>query len=107
RAADGGTGWILGRGWDQNDWPDARWPEKRALDAAAPERPVFLTRIDGHAAWANSRTLAIAGITRDTPDPPGGRLLRDAGGEPTGVLIDTAQQLVRRHVPPPGDEALR
>ena len=62
---------------------------------------VVLERIDGHASWVNSEALARAGITATTPDPPGGRLLRDGGGAPTGVLIDNAQQLVTRHVPPP------
>ena len=93
--------WVIGRGWDQNDWPDARWPTRAALDRVAPATPVALERIDGHASWVNSRALAVSGVTRETPDPPGGRLLRDAGGEPTGVLIDTAQQLVTRSIPPP------
>lgn len=91
--------WVLGRGWDQNDWSVKQWPTRADLDRAAPSHPVFLTRIDGHAAWANSRALALAGISRETKDPPGGRLLRDASGEPTGVLIDTAQALLARHIP--------
>ena len=107
RAASGSSGWIVGRGWDQNDWPDPVWPTKAALDAVAPDRPVFLRRIDGHAAWVNSRALAVAGVTRETPDPPGGRILRDERGEPSGVLIDTAQALVSRRIPPPDDAALR
>ena len=93
--------WVIGRGWDQNDWPDARWPTRAALDRIAPDTPVALERIDGHASWVNGRALAVAGVTRATPDPPGGRLLRDASGEPTGVLVDTAQQLVTRSIPPP------
>jgi predicted amidohydrolase YtcJ len=101
RAERPGEGWVVGRGWDQNDWAVAAWPARQDLDAVAPDTPVFLVRIDGHAAWANSRALAIAGITAATPDPDGGRLLRDAAGEPTGVLIDTAQRLVARHIPPP------
>ncbi|HEX7086113.1 MAG TPA: amidohydrolase [Vicinamibacterales bacterium] len=107
KAASGAGGWIVGRGWDQNDWPDPAWPTRAALDAVAPDTPVFLRRIDGHAAWVNSRALAVAGITRETPDPPGGRILRDAQGEPAGVLIDTAQALVSRQIPPPDDAALR
>ena len=94
-------GWVLGRGWDQNDWPVAEWPTRAALDAVAAQTPVVLERIDGHASWANTRALEIAGITRGTADPVGGRILRDAGGHPTGVLVDTAQRLVSRHVPAP------
>lgn len=93
--------WILGRGWDQNDWPIKKMPHRRDLDAVVSDRPVYLTRIDGHAAWANSRALEIAGITRDTPDPEGGRILRDAEGNPTGVLIDSAMNLVRSVIPEP------
>ena len=99
-AGRGDASWVIGRGWDQNDWPDPQWPTRAALDAVAPQTPVYLTRIDGHAAWVNSRALAAAGITSATADPPGGRLLRDASGEPTGVLIDTAQALVEQHIPP-------
>ncbi len=96
-----GNGWVTGRGWDQNRWPGKAWPTRAALDAASPDRPVLLERVDGHASWANSRALAAAGITADTPDPPGGRLIRDAAGAPTGVLVDGAQELVSRVVPEP------
>lgn len=93
--------WIVGRGWDQNDWPVAVWPTRQDLDRVAPDTPVLLVRIDGHAAWVNSKALALSGITAATADPDGGRILRDATGAPTGVLIDTAQGLVTRHVPQP------
>jgi predicted amidohydrolase YtcJ len=93
--------WISGRGWDQNLWPGAAFPSRASLDRAAPDRPVALVRVDGHATWANSRALGIAGIDRHTADPPGGWLVRDAAGEPTGVLVDTAQELVRRVEPRP------
>jgi predicted amidohydrolase YtcJ len=93
--------WIIGRGWDQNDWPAKTWPSRRDLDRVAPDHPVLLTRIDGHAAWVNSRALALAGITQATPDPPGGRIIRDPAGAPTGVLIDGAQQLVAARIPAP------
>ena len=91
--------WVLGRGWDQNDWPSRRFPTHHALSEAAPDRPVYLTRIDGHAGWANRAALDLAGVDRQTPDPPGGRILRDEQGEPTGVLIDRAQGLVTAKIP--------
>ena len=103
RAAGTPTGaWIPGRGWDQNRWPGAQFPTRASLDLAAPGHPVALVRIDGHAIWANSAALRAAGIDRHTADPPGGRLERDASGEPTGILVDTAQDLVRRVEPRPG-----
>lgn len=99
--------WITGRGWDQNDWPEKDFPHHSALSAAVPDHPVYLTRVDGHAGFANARALEIAGLSRETPDPPGGRIIRDAQGDPTGVLIDAAQGLVRRHVPEPSKERQR
>jgi len=92
--------WILGRGWDQNDWPDKQWPTHDRLSAASPDNPVYLTRIDGHAGLANRKAQEIAGLTKSTPDPPGGRILRSAAREPTGVLIDRAQALVSSKIPP-------
>jgi predicted amidohydrolase YtcJ len=93
--------WIVGSGWDQNDWVDPRWPTAAALDRVAPENPVFLTRIDGHAAVASTSALGQAGITAATADPPGGRILRDSDGRPSGVLIDAARTLVSSHIPRP------
>jgi predicted amidohydrolase YtcJ len=93
--------WLLGRGWDQNDWPEKAYPTAADLDAAFPERPVWLERIDGHAGWANS--TAMRAVTRELGgdwQPDGGRILR-AGGKPTGVFIDTAVTLVEAAVPPP------
>jgi predicted amidohydrolase YtcJ len=98
--------WIVGRGWDQNRWAVTDWPAPGPLDLAAPENPVFLTRIDGHAALASRRALAAAGVTRETPDPPGGRLIRDASGVPTGVLVDRAQAIVAERVPQPSHAQL-
>jgi predicted amidohydrolase YtcJ len=99
--------WIVGRGWDQNTWADTAWPTAATLDAVSPAHPVYLSRVDGHAALVNTAALNLAGITRDTPDPPGGRIIRDDEGTPTGVLVDAAMGLVSRHVPPPSATALR
>ncbi len=95
--------WLMGRGWDQNDWAGQRWPTRASLDAVHPKTPVFLVRIDGHAAWVNSEALRRAGITAATEDPPGGRILRDEQGEPTGVLIDNAMDAVTAKIPAPTD----
>src|SRR5262245_55085118 len=96
--------WLGGRGWDQNRWLEREWPTRASLDRAAPHHPVALTRIDGHATWANSAALAAAGIDRATQEPAGGRILKDTRGEPTGVLIDTAQHLIQRAEPRPSPE---
>ncbi len=99
--------WLLGRGWDQNDWPERQFPTAADLDAAFPDRPVWLERVDGHAGWANS--AALRAVQRDLAgewQPEGGRILRAAEGRPTGVFIDAAATLVDSVVPPPG-EALR
>jgi predicted amidohydrolase YtcJ len=93
--------WVLGFGWDQNLWPDKRFPTNRTLSAAVADRPVLLRRVDGHAALANARALATASITAATPDPPGGRIVRETSGRPTGVLLDTAEALLDRAVPAP------
>lgn len=91
--------WIRGRGWDQNDWSDQRFPTHEALSRAVPDNPVYLTRVDGHAALVNAKAMELAGITAATKDPQGGRLIRDAKGNPTGVLVDAAQGLVGRVIP--------
>ena len=91
--------WIMGRGWDQNDWSRKDWPTHEALTAVSPNNPVYLVRIDGHAALANSRALAVSGVTPSSPDPVGGRILRTVSGAPTGVLIDAAQDLVELRIP--------
>ncbi len=93
--------WITGRGWIEEDWPTKRFPTRQDLDRVAPEHPVFLTRADGHAAVVNSLALKIAGITATTPDPQGGQILKDRRtGQPTGMLLDRAMTLVRKHLPP-------
>ncbi|MFN3202546.1 MAG: amidohydrolase [Bradymonadia bacterium] len=103
-AAEAAEGqWITGRGWDQNLWPGGAFPTHEILSAAVPDRPVVLTRVDGHAIWVNARVLQHAGINGQTPDPQGGQILRDASGQPTGVLIDSAVDLVRQKMPEPSE----
>ncbi|WP_163989450.1 amidohydrolase [Pyxidicoccus caerfyrddinensis] len=95
--------WLIGNGWDQNDWPEKAFPSRTELDAKYPTTPVALTRVDGHALWVNSEALRRAKIGRDTKDPAGGRILRGPDGEPTGVLVDNAMDLVFAVLPPPSE----
>jgi predicted amidohydrolase YtcJ len=97
--------WVTGRGWFYGAFPGGM-PHKDLLDAAVPDRPAFMTGYDGHTGWANSKALAAAGITRDTPDPQDGVIARDAKGEPTGVLKEAAMGLVRRLIPRPSEDEL-
>ena len=99
--------WIRGRGWNQVLWPGKNFPTAAQLDNEVNDRPVWLERIDGHAGWANSRALELAGITRDTVSPLGGEIIKDADGEPTGVLIDNAMNLVFKVIPDPSGTELR
>ncbi len=99
--------WITGYGWDQSLWPDRRFPTAEELSEVVPDRPVFLRRVGGHAAWVNLKALQLAGIGPDTPDPPGGEILRTPDGRPTGVLLDEAMGLVSRILPPPTEQDLR
>ena len=92
--------WIVGRGWDQNDWDSREFPTHQALSAAVPRNPVYLERVDGHAALANAMALQLAGVDRRTEDPDGGKIIRDADGNPTGTLIDEARLLVASAIPP-------
>ncbi|MCA1829078.1 MAG: amidohydrolase [Myxococcales bacterium] len=94
--------WIRGGGWDQNLWPSHDFPGRELLTAATPKHPVALARVDVHALWCNDFALQAAGIDSKTPDPPGGRILHKEDGTPTGVLIDTAMDLVRRAFAAPG-----
>ena len=98
-------GWISGGQWDAH--AIGQIPDRSMLDTISPKNPVLLSDTSGHSAWANSRALAIAGVTADTPDPEGGIIERDSGGEPTGILREAAIMLVRMHVPPHSYEALR
>jgi predicted amidohydrolase YtcJ len=96
-------GWVIGQGWDANHWVVP--PDRHVLDRVQ-SGPVYLDSLDVHAAWLNSAALAAAVITRDTPDPYGGRIVRDANGEPTGVLLERAVELVIPHLPSPPDDLL-
>jgi predicted amidohydrolase YtcJ len=95
--------WITGRGWDHTLW-GGEWPTKKDLDEVAPANPVILQRVDGHTSWANTLALRKGGVTRETPDPQGGEILRDARKEPTGILKETAAALVTRVLPEPTRE---
>jgi predicted amidohydrolase YtcJ len=99
--------WLRGGDWDEEAWPDAKLPTRWMIDEATPHNPVLLDRYDGHAVLVNSLALKLAGITKDTPNPVGGVIVRDPKtGEPTGVLKDAAEELVDRVVPPPTDEEM-
>jgi predicted amidohydrolase YtcJ len=95
--------WVRGGGWNQVIWQLGRFPTAAELDKVLADRPAWLSRIDGHAGWANSRALKLAGIDRNTPDPQGGHIERDAQGNATGVLVDAAMALVTRVLPPRTD----
>lgn len=96
--------WVLGRGWDKNEWPEGRFPSKDDLDPISPTTPVVLTSKDGHLVWVNSVALALAGIDGKTTAPPGGEISKDRRGEPTGVLKEQAKDLIARVVPRAGPE---
>lgn len=99
-----GRPWILGRGWNQEKWGLGRFPTAAELDAVVADRPVWLERADNHANWANTLAIETAGVTAQTPDPAGGRIVRDADGNPAGVFIDNAIGLVGDSVPRPRPE---
>ena len=96
--------WISGGGWDHENWTPARLPTRQSIDAVTAGHPVFVNRLDGHMGLANSQALQLAGISRDTPDPPGGTIVRDAAGEPTGVLKDAAMERMYRAIPAPSED---
>jgi predicted amidohydrolase YtcJ len=99
-----GRPWILGRGWNQEKWGLGRFPTAAELDAVIADRPVWLERADNHANWGNTLAMTTAGVTAKTPDPAGGKIIRDAKGAPAGVFIDNAIALVGKVVPPPRPE---
>lgn len=98
-AANPNARWVIGRGWNQVLWKERRFPTARELDAVVADRPAVMTRVDGHATWVNSAALKVAGITAASVDPQGGQIVRDAAGQPTGVLVDTAEELIEKHIP--------
>ena len=104
RSAPAGR-WIVGKGWDQTYFRPPEFPTAADLDVVSGDHPVSLTPVHGHSSWVNSKVLALAGITRRTPDPPGGRIVRNAAGEATGILVDRAQDAVSKVRPSsqPGD----
>ncbi|MDP9200598.1 MAG: amidohydrolase [Gemmatimonadota bacterium] len=91
--------WILGRGWDQNRWPNKEFPTNEVLSRAFPNNPVVLTRIDGHALLANAKAMDLARVSAATADPEGGRIIRLSSGTPSGVFVDKAQSLIARAIP--------
>ncbi|MBY0574288.1 MAG: amidohydrolase, partial [Undibacterium sp.] len=91
--------WILGRGWNQAVWKLTRFPTAAEIDVVLADRPAWLTRVDGHAGWANTRAMQLAGIDKNTPDPVGGKIERDAKGEATGIFIDSAMELIAQKLP--------
>ncbi|HET9425085.1 MAG TPA: amidohydrolase [Gemmatimonadaceae bacterium] len=99
--------WIQGRGWDQNKWGDTRFPTHEALTRVSPNNPVVLERVDGHAILVNAAAMKAAGVTAATRDPAGGRIERDAKGEPTGVFVDNASALIERVIPAPTKADIR
>jgi predicted amidohydrolase YtcJ len=91
--------WIQGRGWNQVLWDSNEFPSAESLDAAVSDKPVWLSRVDGHAGWANSAAMELAGVDRQSEDPNGGQIIRDEDGNPTGVFIDNAMALIRSQIP--------
>lgn len=93
--------WVLGRGWNQVRWSNNTYPTAKTLDEAFPNKPVWLRRVDGHAGWANSKAMALAGITSTTKSPSGGEIVKDKHGQPTGIFIDNAMDLIIASIPQP------
>jgi len=98
--------WVQGEGWDQNLWEGKAFPTHEALSEAVPDRPVALDRVDGHALFVNAKAMQLAGVTKATADPAGGKIVRDAGGNPTGIFIDNATALIYRVIPAPTRDKL-
>ena len=94
---------IRGRGWNQERWTNTQFPTAADLDALEIQVPIVLGRVDGHAVWVNSKAIKLAGITDATKDPAGGEIIRDAQGHATGILVDTAENLIVSKIPEPDD----
>jgi predicted amidohydrolase YtcJ len=105
--ANARAAWVRGRGWNQENWKLGRFPTAQELDGVVADRPAWLERVDGHAGWANGRALALAGITDQTPDPVGGKIVRDRAGHATGVLVDAAQAMIQKVLPQPTEQEAR
>ncbi|MFQ5807390.1 MAG: amidohydrolase, partial [Phycisphaerae bacterium] len=91
--------WIVGGRWDHESWPGRRLPTHERLSAVSPDNPAWITRVDGHAGLANAAAMRLAGVDRETASPRGGEIIRDANGEPTGLFVDNAENLITRHMP--------
>jgi predicted amidohydrolase YtcJ len=98
--------WVLNGNWDHESWTPAALPTRELIDPVTSDHPVFVNRLDGHMALANTAALRLAGVTRETPDPPGGAIVRDARGEPTGVLKDAAMAYVQKVLPDPDEDEI-
>ena len=96
--------WIQGRGWNQTLWKENEFPTTADIDKVVSDRPVWLSRVDGHAGWGNSMALRMAGISKDTPDPQGGKIIRDGSGKATGVFIDAAMGYIGSEIPAPTEK---
>lgn len=95
--------WILGRGWNQTLWPQNEFPTAEDLDKVVSDRPVWLSRVDGHAGWGNTMAMRLGGVSQDTPDPQGGKIIRDTRGNATGIFIDAAEGYINSIIPPDSD----
>jgi predicted amidohydrolase YtcJ len=98
--ANPGITWIQGRGWNQTQWENTKFPTAKSLDKHFPNTPVWLSRVDGHAGWANTKAMELAGITSATKSPTGGDIIRDESGKPTGIFIDNAMVLMTKSIAP-------
>lgn len=99
--------WILGRGWNQELWPSRTFPTANDLDNISKDKPIVLDRVDGHALWVNSKVLAMAGIDKSTESPAGGEIVKDENGNPTGILVDNAMDMVFKLIPKPDIEQVK